>query len=146
MRRGSQQLQPRTVFYASRQAANAYGARSNEPDRSSEWSHDLFISEVYLRYRDCRGQEVANWYGESFLPKLGFVIKNMKDPDAFLLIGPRISRIIEIGGKYSVEHLEALHEHCAGGAFRRISEFAARNDAFPMLQLYNQEIIPYEIW
>ncbi len=38
----------------------------------------------------------------------------MKDPDAFLLDGEgNTLRVIESGGKYDTERVEAFHEHCA---------------------------------
>jgi hypothetical protein len=145
--RWSQRLQAVQVFRASREAANVFGATTGEgKDRSSDWSHDLLISEVLLRYRAVHPVEVKDWIGESFVPKLGLTIKGMKDPDAFLIVAGRIERIIEIGGKYSVEHLQALHEHCAGGAYRRLREFASSQGGRPVLRLYDQQSIPYEIW
>ncbi len=39
----------------------------------------------------------------------------MKDPDAFLLDREgNTLRVIESGGKYDAERVEAFHEHCAG--------------------------------
>ena len=139
-------LQPQTVYRASREAANAFGARSNEPDRSSEWSHDLFLSEVFLHYRASHTEESACWFGESYFPKLGLTIKHLKDPDAFLLENRQAIRVIEIGGKYSVEHLQALHDHCAGGAYRRVQEFASPTGSHSAHSLYAQKLLPYEIW
>jgi len=145
--RWSQRLSPVNVFWASPDSANSFGATTTcSENRSSDWSHDLFISEVLLRYRDSRKPEVENWLGEAFVPKLGLTIKGMKDPDAFLIVDGRIGRIIEIGGKYTIEHLQALHEHCDGGAYHRLQEFASNNGGRHALRLYDKQRIPYEIW
>lgn len=145
--RWGDRLSPVNVFRASPESANSFGATTvGSENRSSDWSHDLFISEVLLRYRDSRKPDVKNWLGESFVPKLGLTIKGMKDPDAFLVVDGRIERIIEIGGKYTVEHLRALHEHCAGDAYHRLQEFASNNGGRHALRLYDKQRIPYEIW
>ena len=145
--RWSEHLRPVTVFHGSRNAANAFGASIAETrERSSDWSHDLLISEVLLRYRESRESEVKHWLGESFVPKLGLTIRGMKDPDAFLIVDGRIERVIETGGKYTVEHLRALHRHCDGGAYRRLQEFASTNGGRQVLRLYDKQRIPYEIW
>ena len=145
--RWSERLRPVTVFQTSRKAANSFGTTTTDSkDRSSDWSHDLFISEVLLRYRKARKSEVDDWIGEAFLPKLGFMIKGMKDPDAFLVVDGRIERVIEIGGKYTAEHLRSLHEHCDGGAYKRIQEFASSKRGTQALRLYDKRRIPYEIW
>ena len=145
--RWSNLLRTVTIYQASREAANLFGASTvDSTKRSSDWSHDLFISDVFLRYRQTRKPDAANWLGESFVPKFGTKIKGMKDPDAFLLIDGRIERVVEIGGKYTAEHLLALHDHCAGGAFRRLHSFAAKNQGKLAVRLYDNKLIPYEIW
>jgi hypothetical protein len=67
--RWSERLRPLTVYLASREAANSFGATTVSKDRSSDWSHDLFITEVLLQYRDSRKPEVRNWLGEAFVPR-----------------------------------------------------------------------------
>lgn len=144
--RWSDRLRPVTVYRASQSASNCFGARNTDTGRSCEWSHDLFISTVLLHYRKLSPEFGRNWIGEAALPKLGFSVRGMKDPDAFLIQYGRIERIIEIGGRYTEEHLQALHEHCAGGAARKLTEHARAGGGQQTLRLYENRHIPYEIW
>lgn len=136
-----------TVIVAGHEALNAFGSsRGKIEERTSDWSHDLLISDVFLHYRKHEPDRVADWYGEAFVPKLGKRIKGMKDPDAFLLVDRRIRRVIEIGGKYSVAHLQALHQHCDGGAYSRLREYVENQQGQCSLELYDHVRIAYEIW
>ena len=48
--------------------------------------------------------------GEAARPKAGFRIK---DPDAFLIdAAGKVRRVIESGGKYEPDRVEAFHDHC----------------------------------
>ena len=144
---------PVEVHYASSRAARLFGAFSDvRHAKHCEATHDLHLSEVYLRYRLKTPRLAANWRGESAFPKFGFEFKGMKDPDAFLLDSShRATRIIEFSGKYSVAHLRTFHEHCSGLAANRLATrrhatHSARRPSASLLNLYSPEGTRYEIW
>jgi hypothetical protein len=100
---------------------------------------------VFLRYRLLRPRLATGWRGEATLPKLGFAIRGMKDPDAFLVDSQsRCRRVIEVVGTYEVHHLCAFHAHCAGDAAARLARHRGLSTAFS--NLYPQEGIGYELW
>ena len=107
-----------TIYVATRSAARLFGAFVDARRiKSCEVSHNLHLAEVFVRYLIGRPRMAAQWLGEAAFPKLGFDIKGMKDPDAFLVAeNGAIERIVEFAGSYSAEHLTRFHAHCAGRA------------------------------
>ncbi len=74
--------------------------------------HDLLLGEVFVAYLRDEPESARRWVGEATRPKAGY---GVKDPDAFLLDEEgNTLRVIESGGKYDPERVEAFHEHCAG--------------------------------
>ena len=68
-------------------------------------THDLHVSEVFLRYRSMGRQH--EWCSEDQLAK-GWPIRER--PDAVLVDDDRdIVRAVEYGGDYSAERLAELH-------------------------------------
>ena len=97
------------VVIAAPRAARLFGAFVDARNlKHCETSHDLHLSEVFLRYR---GSDAGtNWWGEAAFPKLGLDIRFSKDPDAFLLnVNGNATRIIEFAGSYDEEHLRHFH-------------------------------------
>ena len=89
-----------------------------------QWTHDIHVGQVYVDMMDGNSTEVMrNIIGEGALPKLGFQIHKMKDPDLFMLDENRqATMVIEFAGSYDAKHLRELHQHCAGEAFRKLKE------------------------
>lgn len=144
---------PVEVYYASCKATRLFGAFSDvRRAKHCEATHDLHLSEVFLRYREKTPRLAESWRGESAFPKFGFEFKGMKDPDAFLLDARFAAcRVIEFSGKYSVDHLRQFHQHCSGLAAKRLaakrgSVHSRSLPAASLLNLYSPEGTRYEIW
>lgn len=139
--------QPVEAFLATRETCHLFGvfhgASSTKP---CEATHDLHVAEVFVRYSRRHAALAADWLGEAAFPKLGFEIRRMKDPDAFIVDADgSIQRVVEFAGKYNVEHLEALHKHCAGQAHDRIAR-SVQNSRGQLSRLYSPSGTEYEIW
>jgi hypothetical protein len=137
-----------TVYVASRSAARLFGAFvAALPIKHCETNHQLHLSEVFMCYRKTRPKFADAWLGEAAFPKLGFDVKGMKHPDAFLLDAEgRAQRVVEFVGSYPAEHLERFHEHCAGQAARRMAQFLGTSSQSPLQHLYQPEGTAYELW
>ncbi|MBI3861099.1 MAG: hypothetical protein HY290_04305 [Planctomycetia bacterium] len=146
--RWSQNHLPAEVLFATRRASALFGAFTDARNpQHFEATHDLHLTEVYLRYRRKHPQLAACWLGEAAFPKLGFVIPRMKDPDVFLIDRQgRAKRIIEFAGSYDAEHLRAFHEHCAGGAAARLADNGWNESDNPFARLYQPAGTSYELW
>ena len=139
---------PTTIYVATKRANQLFGAfLAASHTRHCEATHNLHLGEVFVRYRAARPSLAAAWWGEAAFPKLGFDIKGMKDPDAFLLdpTGQAV-RIVEFAGSYSSEHLQKFHEHCAGGAAQRLSRFLGPRFHSELGYLYAPTGTAYELW
>jgi hypothetical protein len=139
---------PTTVFVASPKVVRLFGAfHDAHHTKHCEETHNLHLGEVLVRYRTAQPQLAAKWWGEAAFPKLGFDIKGMKDPDAFLL-DPRgqAVRIVEFVGSYPAEHLLKFHEHCAGGAAQRLNRFLGPRFYSALGHLYAPTGTAYELW
>jgi hypothetical protein len=111
---------PTTVYAASKLAANVFGCSGGELPSVEHRDHDLLLGEVFIRYRREAPDLASRWVGEAARPKAGYRIK---DPDAFLVdAAGKVTRVIESGGKYDRERVEAFHRHCVA------------------------EELPYELW
>ena len=72
--------------------------------------HDLGLSEVYLWYRQNRMEAIPHWRGEEVIASER---RGEKLPDAVLIDEQnRTRRVIEFGGFYDRERLEAFHQDC----------------------------------
>lgn len=135
-----------TIYRASRRAYRVFGSFADEHQlRWCEIGHDLHLAEVFVAYRSFRPDLARLWLGEGAFPKLGFHIRGMKDPDAFLVdASGRARRVIEFVGSYEVDHLQAFHAHCSAEAARRLRIHRGLKRAFR--HLYPDEGIGYELW
>lgn len=130
---------------AARRALGAFGGNGHE--KACEATHDLHLAEVFVQYRLRRPLLAAAWHGEAAFPKLGFDLRSMKDPDAFLLNEQgQAERIIEMTGRYTADHLADLHEHCGRRAAQRLSTIAASSPRSYLARLYPREGTGYELW
>ncbi len=101
------------VVYATKEAATLWGGF--QPGRiahQAEATHDLHVSELYLRLRRDHPELVESWRSEEELPPLDRQVGGYM-PDA-ALVGPDggISLYIEFAGRYKVERLEKIHIFC----------------------------------
>lgn len=100
-----------TVFTATRQTNQEFGgpARPKRLDPIHA-THDLNVAALYLRFRGTRPEDAAVWIGEDIRPKAGY---RLKDPDALLEFPDgRPATVIELGGRYKAEDIEAFHSDC----------------------------------
>lgn len=148
--RGRWQLphEPVEVYRATKRACHLFGAFVDAGrERHCEATHDLHLAQVFVAYRLRKPRLAAQWLGEAAFPKLGFQIRGMKDPDAFLVSGDGTAvRIIEFAGSYEADHLRSFHDHCAGGASHRLTEL--RHSAWRQTwqRIYPTEGTSYELW
>ncbi len=139
---------PVEVFCSSPLAARLFGSFGNAGRiKPCEATHDLHLSEVFIRYLTKTPTLARKWIGERALPKIGFLFKGMKDPDAFLIDQNRkASRIVEFSGRYSIDHLRAFHQHCSGVAAQRLARCGLTGGSGFLASLYAEEGTRYEIW
>ncbi len=147
-RRWNDRLLGAIVYFASPYASRLFGAFHDARHlKDCEVTHDLQLSEVFLHYANRTPRLASRWRGEGSFPKLGFAIRGMKDPDAFLVNQEgQIERIVELAGKYSTEHLRAFHNHCSGAAAQRLRAYAMRRPSCTLAKLYPLEGTGYELW
>lgn len=101
---------PTWVFVATRRAANLFGSFGGKLKDPLQVTHDIHLSEVYLKYSFEFPGQADRWVGEDAFLKAGHGIK---DPDAFLLDeNGTITKVVEFGGKYSADRVEQFHRHC----------------------------------
>ncbi|MBY0587194.1 hypothetical protein K2X85_08460 [bacterium] len=109
LRERSRQPVRRThIATATRKAAVLYGRNNSAPPfRRNQVTHDLYVSEVLLRYR-ANGFDVRHrWRGED---ELGQSWPISVKPDALILDSMGVAlRAVEFGGNYPVERLEEIH-------------------------------------
>lgn len=136
------------AYIATKDASHIFGAFSDaRHEKHSEATHDLHLANVFVRYHVKEQNSQLSWWGEAAFPKLGFEIKGMKDPDAFLLDGDgRAQRVVEFAGVYSAEHLTTFHAHCAGKAAAAARRRFAALESSALSQLYGPGGTSYELW
>lgn len=139
---------PTQTYVATAAAACLFGAfRHAGPPKECELHHDLQLAEVFVRYLRSRRRQARQWLGEAAFPKLGFDIKGMKDPDAFIVLDDgRTRHIVEYVGNYSVDHLAAFHTHCSGQAAQRLAAFTIAAPHSMLSRLYNPQGTGYQLW
>ena len=106
--------QPLVTISVSRATAKCnllLGCGKHSSVRLTQLTHELQVSEVYLRLRDNLWISELNWLSDDRLPDEWRLSVR---PDA-LLVDSRgnFVRAIEYGGDYSVKRLESLHEAMA---------------------------------
>ncbi len=101
-----------SVFTATRQTLDEFGGPVRPKRLDTLYAtHDLNLAAVYLFFRRERPDDAGAWIGEDLRPKAGY---KLKDPDAVLEFSDgRPELVVELGGKYSQETVQAFHEDCA---------------------------------
>jgi len=147
---------PVSLWRATKRCSHIWGAFLDARRiRQFEVSHDLHLAEVFVRYCRQHKQAATDWLGEAAFPKLGFELKGMKDPDAFLVdTTGAATRVIEFAGSYEADHLWDFHAHCSGQAaqklarwFERVRKDSHHRDSGGRLaRLYAPGGTAYELW
>lgn len=98
------------VYLATDFAADTVGGVAPRLPTLGQETHDLHVSEVYLRMRRERPQLAAFWLGEEIVRPTRI---DEKLPDA-VIVDPRGNpvRVIEFGGRYDHKRVAAFHADC----------------------------------
>ena len=105
--------EPTEIVLAAPASNNQFGGPVSRPRFTSHHAaHDLHVSELFLRFRRSRPEQLAGWLGEDVRPKSGY---RLKDPDVLIENGAgRRPLVVEFGGRsYEATHLRTFHEDCA---------------------------------
>jgi hypothetical protein len=96
------------VVTATRKSRQLYGvAGGAHRPKLTQLSHELFVAEVFIRYRAIGLDVDRQWVGEDQFPK-SWPVRSR--PDALLRNGEgKITRAVEYGGAYKPRRLAALH-------------------------------------
>ena len=80
--------------------------------RDFQATHDLGVSEVYLRLLETDADSAALWQGEDLISPLR---RRQKLPDAVLAPSPaaRPRLVLEFGGAYNADRVRGFHDDCA---------------------------------
>lgn len=110
-----------TVLAAGLHARHTFGGNDRRPLRNvCQFTHDVHVAAVYLRYFVASPDLAAMWRGEDVLFRRG---RHRFVPDAVLQDSQGVPiRAIEFGGSYPADRFRHLHNDCA------------------------QRAIPYEVW
>lgn len=89
--------------------------RLGGPDRrkrtfSDQISHELHVSEIYIRLLRTDPDAAAAWLGEDVLGKAGH---KLKAPDAIIRRKDGLELGIEFRGGYDADRVQDLHVDCA---------------------------------
>lgn len=110
------------TYLATSLAAKHFGGRANgKPKHQYQATHDLGLTEVYLRLREDRPELSPHWIGEDLVSPHR---RRQKLPDAIIAESPSATPklIIEFGGSYDKERVTDFHQDC------------------------ERRALPYEIW
>lgn len=100
------------VIIATAEAAHFFGGIARSDPRRSEQTHELHMSTVFLVLAARSPELVPFWKPEGWLRRSRPSGPGVKLPDA-MLRSPTGIRVIEFGGAYSRQKLEAFHAFCA---------------------------------
>jgi hypothetical protein len=106
-RRLVHQAVPTVCITATVKAANVYGGKARRQPKPTEWTHDVYLAEVYLYMRRILPTRARSWQFEEDLP----ADPERKIPDAMVRDG-RDKTAVEFVGKYHRAKLEAFHHYC----------------------------------
>lgn len=93
-------------------AGNYFGGKGGRHPRPTEWTHDLHMSGVFLRFRQHHPELVPYWLSEDAIRKEAGG-RGVKIPDA-LIRTKNFERVIEFGGAYGKNKLKDFHAFCEG--------------------------------
>lgn len=97
-------------YVASPRAAAFTGGFGGRRSRTSELTHDLHLTAVYLRISKTRPELAPTWTSEAALGSRGLG-RNDRLPDAVVWVDNR-PQVVEFAGSYSADKLREFHEYC----------------------------------
>lgn len=103
---------PCSVWLATEVASQAFGGVGRgELKHPTQATHDLGVAAVWLRLNEVAPQWATAWRGEDLL---AHTRRGEKLPDAFIVDdSEQVVWLIEFGGGYDAERVEAFHQDCA---------------------------------
>lgn len=102
-------LVPTEAVIATIKAKRLYGGYiGGRKPRRSEATHDVHLTQVYLRLRRTNPEFAAQWVSDAQQYAEGGG-KNARLPDAVIREGTSVHMLIEFAGAYSKQKLEAFH-------------------------------------
>lgn len=108
-RRAMTDASMQSIVIAASKAVALFGSGRAASIKLTQLTHDLHVSEVYLRYRN--GELVKRWLSEDRLT-VDWPVRVR--PDAVLADETgQLSHVVEYGGDYPVDRLIELHEQLA---------------------------------
>lgn len=109
-RRWTETARETVVFLATDLAADTVGGVAARLPTLGQETHDLHVSQVYLRMRRERPQLAAYWLGEEIVRPTR---TDEKLPDALIVTrAGNPARVIEFGGRYDHKRVAAFHLDC----------------------------------
>lgn len=119
------------MYAATFKGASVYGGRGrNRYTKLSQATHDLHVTELYIRFRAEEPDLADSWVGEDLIAL--DQRKFEKLADAELRADDRTLRYLEFGGRYGAREVRNKHEYFSGAPLR---PGASRRPP-----------VPYEIW
>lgn len=105
-------VRPCIAWVATEKSAQLYGGkRHGGLKQPTQATHDLGVAAVWLRLRSVAPLWAEAWRGEDLLAHTRV---GEKLPDAFIVDhSEQVSWVIEFGGGYDAERVEAFHHDCA---------------------------------
>lgn len=103
---------PCTAWIATERAAQLFGGVCRgELKHALQATHDLGVAAVWLRLRQVSPDWAVAWRSEDVL---AHTRRGQKLPDAFIVDqNEKVIWVIEFGGGYDTERVQAFHEDCA---------------------------------
>ena len=100
-----------SVYLATRRAANEFGGFGGPIKARYQATHDLHVSEVFLRLTEDHPEVESFWTAEEQLPNR----RNDFNPDAEIRDPTGATTlVVEFGGAYEVDRVEHIHASCEG--------------------------------
>jgi hypothetical protein len=108
---GASEPRAATVYFASRRAANVLGGAALARIKNhSQVTHDLHVTELYLKLLRETPPLAQAWVGEEILAPSRV---NQKLPDAILVASSGEPKLVmEFGGAYPPDRVQAFHDDC----------------------------------
>jgi hypothetical protein len=96
------------AYVATARLGNAYGVRRiGQLGRAVQATHELGLAGTYLHFLATRPDDAVLWRCQSSLA--ADPLGRKKKPDAYLMRGATVIRVIDFAGSYPASRLEAFH-------------------------------------
>lgn len=104
------------IVVATEAAASWLGGHGGRSPRTSEVSHDLGLTALYLRFRGDSPARAQTWVSEARLAHAGWGSVGGMLPDALLRPEEGVPTVIEFCGRYPLAKLQRFHDYCFANA------------------------------